>query len=170
MDDYNILEYDALPLAERDPFEIGELGILRQFDIGRYYGSIVNSMIHTTLIGQDNYTNSELGVESRYFFGESVLGARLITGNSELSDIMPGSNRVLIEPSRKLIIGSIGDLFDSFDRIKDASELVDGEFGEDWSTDLRTDLIDYQFSDSGNYFRFNFHHPDEQRIVSRRLL
>ena len=171
MGSYQTLDYCASELAEKDPFEIGEIEVLSGMDIGRYYGSIVNSMMHTTLVNWPGFRDVAYGADSRYFFeNESLPVGRLITGNSAHSDIEAGSNRILVISSEKMLIRSLSDLIDSFYRINLAGGFEDGEFGEDWSIDLRNDLIDYQFSDSGDYFRFNFHHPDEQRVVSKRLL
>lgn len=169
--DYQIIGYDANGLAERDPFEIGEIGILSHLDVVGYYGSVVNSMVHTTFINQIDFNRANLGVVSDYYFGDDKIpGAKLITGSRKSHGLDVGMNRVLIAPSKRLLIRSVSDLVDSFSRIETADDFEEGDFGDDWSIDIRTDIIDYQFSGNGNYFRFNFHHPDEERVVPKRLL
>ena len=174
--DYQQFEHNACKLAKNDPFNINSIKLLDDVDKENYYVGIVSSFIYDMVRRSNGFKEGILnsrGIGSYFFEGDDKSpSVKNYVGFRNCLNMPFGNNKVLIK-GQPLLAKKIGDLFSCLDKIENSS-LESYEYNNNINPSIsaETDIMDFYFSSNGNgdYFTFNFHHPDEETNVSKRLV
>lgn len=174
-----VYKHNSAKLAQKDPFDLNSIEILKKKDKVNYYAGIVSTFILKILQAHPGFnevrylTGEDYTIGSYFFNGRENPSAEEYYSSKDSEKFKKGDSVVKTDDAN--IASKVGSLFDILKEIE-SHDCVDVPVTkphiEDIYCNIVSDILSFTYvrpSDSLPYFIFEFHHPEERKRVVKRV-